>query len=170
MRFTGDCFSLPAATKGCLEHDTSEPSNPGPKLACCSQNPATSGSRRGPRARCSLGLAVRLLLGRVAHCLNQVQAHSKDQEGCSDLQAPLSLSEHCSSTVPRYTNDLLATAELMCHALCMMHNLRLADCNALCTRARHQAALTCSRLHAIVTPVPDKHHAHVPHISTIYKT
>lgn len=40
-------------------------------------------------------LAIALLLCRVAHGLNQVQAHSKDQEDASDLQPLLSLGEDC---------------------------------------------------------------------------
>jgi len=40
-------------------------------------------------------LAVALLLCRVAHSLNQVQAHSEDQEDAGDLQPLLSLGEDC---------------------------------------------------------------------------
>ena len=40
-------------------------------------------------------LAVALLLCRVAHSLNQVQAHSKHQEDASDLQPLLSLGKDC---------------------------------------------------------------------------
>ena len=60
------------------------------------------GSSGRSTARC-LGFAVCLLLGRVAHCLDQVQTHGKCQEDAGYLQALVALSKDCSRTCP---NDL----------------------------------------------------------------
>ncbi len=50
---------------------------------------------RASSGKATAALAVALLLCRVADGLDQVQAHSKDQEDAGDLQPLLPLGEDC---------------------------------------------------------------------------